>query len=65
MIDTAEMYRNEEDVGKALKSSGVKREDIFISTPRTALYLATELIYSLSYQGHPKLVWIRKCTTSR
>ncbi|KLO13400.1 Aldo/keto reductase [Schizopora paradoxa] len=32
MIDTAEMYRNEEDVGKALKSSGVKREDIFITT---------------------------------
>ncbi len=31
MIDTAQMYRNEEDVGKAIKSSGLPRESIFIS----------------------------------
>ena len=31
-IDTAEMYGNEEEVGKAVKNSGIKREDIFITT---------------------------------
>ncbi|KAF9482344.1 Aldo/keto reductase [Pholiota conissans] len=31
-IDTAEMYGNEEAVGQAIRNSGVKREDIFITT---------------------------------
>jgi len=31
-IDTAEGYRNEGSVGKAIKDSGIKREDIFITT---------------------------------
>jgi 2,5-diketo-D-gluconate reductase A len=31
-IDTAQAYGNEESVGKALKSSGVPREDVFITT---------------------------------
>lgn len=31
-IDTAQAYRNEGDVGEALKRSGVKREEIFITT---------------------------------
>jgi len=31
-IDTAYVYQNEKAVGKALKDSGVKREDIFITT---------------------------------
>jgi methylglyoxal/glyoxal reductase len=31
-IDTAMIYGNESDVGKALKDSDVKREDIFITT---------------------------------
>jgi len=31
-IDTAEGYRNESSVGKAIKDSGVKRENIFITT---------------------------------
>lgn len=31
-IDTAKVYRNEEGVGKALKQSGVPREEIFITT---------------------------------
>lgn len=30
-IDTAQVYRNEVDVGKAIQQSGVKREDIFVS----------------------------------
>ena len=31
-IDTAQAYRNEESVGKALKDSGVPRGDVFITT---------------------------------
>jgi diketogulonate reductase-like aldo/keto reductase len=31
-IDTAQAYRNEESVGKALKESGVPRSDVFITT---------------------------------
>ncbi len=32
LIDTARIYKNEHSVGKAIKRSGVKREDIFITT---------------------------------
>ena len=32
LIDTAQSYGNEEAVGKAIKRSGVKREDLFITT---------------------------------
>ena len=31
-IDTAEMYGNEKDVGDALKDSGLKRDEVFITT---------------------------------
>lgn len=31
-IDTAWIYRNEKEVGRALKDSGIKREDLFITT---------------------------------
>ncbi len=31
-IDTAYVYENEESVGKAIKDSGIKREDIFVTT---------------------------------
>ena len=31
-IDTAEMYDNEREVGEGLRASGVKREDVFITT---------------------------------
>jgi len=31
-IDTARIYNNESDVGSALRNSGVKREDVFITT---------------------------------
>jgi diketogulonate reductase-like aldo/keto reductase len=31
-IDTARAYKNEADVGKAIKESNIKREDIFITT---------------------------------
>ncbi len=32
LIDTAQSYGNEEAVGKAIKNSGVKREELFITT---------------------------------
>jgi diketogulonate reductase-like aldo/keto reductase len=32
LIDTAQMYGNEEDVGIAMKKSGIPREEIFITT---------------------------------
>ena len=32
LIDTAASYMNEEGVGKAIKSSGIKREELFITT---------------------------------
>jgi diketogulonate reductase-like aldo/keto reductase len=31
-IDTAEIYRNESDVGKAIEESDPRREDIFVTT---------------------------------
>jgi len=38
-IDTATMYRNERDVGRAVRDSGLRREDVFVTTklpPRDA-----------------------------
>jgi len=32
LIDTAQAYENEEEVGKALRQSGVPREDVFVTT---------------------------------
>lgn len=32
LIDTAEAYYNEDGVGRGIKNSGVKREDLFVST---------------------------------
>lgn len=32
LIDTAYMYRNEEEVGRAIKNSGIPREEIFVIT---------------------------------
>src|ERR1700751_1620863 len=31
-LDTAEMYDNEREVGEALRASGVKRNDVFVTT---------------------------------
>lgn len=32
LIDTAQMYGNEEDVGRAIRESGIPRDDIFVTT---------------------------------
>ena len=42
MIDTAQAYMNERAVGRAIKKSGVAREDIFISTKIWASQYTTE-----------------------
>ena len=36
-IDSAKLYRNEEDVGKAIRDSGLPREDVYITTKLWAL----------------------------
>ena len=46
LIDTAESYMNEEAVGKAIKASGVAREELFITTKLW--------IYSNGYEGAKK-----------
>ncbi len=43
LIDTAEAYGNEEAVGKAIKTSGVPREELFITTKA--------FIHHMSYEG--------------
>ena len=32
MLDTAESYHNEEAVGRAIKASGVPRDELFVTT---------------------------------
>ena len=39
-IDTAEMYRNEREVGEGLRASGVKRDTVFITTKIWSDHLA-------------------------
>ena len=51
-IDTAQVYGNEVSIGKAIKDSGLKREDIFITTKLASSQLGyqeaiDELIISL------------------
>src|SRR4249920_1414662 len=31
-VDTAEMYNNEAEVGEGLRASGIKRNDVFVTT---------------------------------
>jgi alcohol dehydrogenase (NADP+) len=40
-IDTAAAYGNEKEVGNAIKESGIKREDIFVTTK---LYVSARLV---------------------
>ena len=37
MLDTAQMYRNEVEAGKALRESGLARSDVFITTKWSGL----------------------------
>jgi diketogulonate reductase-like aldo/keto reductase len=52
LIDTAAAYLNEEAVGKAIRASGVPREDLFITTKlQGAALLSTELALCLGRHG--------------
>jgi 2,5-diketo-D-gluconate reductase A len=53
-IDTATMYRNERDVGRAVRDSGLRREDVFLTTklpPRDAGHERRTLEASLRALG--------------
>src|SRR3954451_14601115 len=39
-IDTAEMYDNEREIGEALRASGVKRQEVFVTTKIWPSHLA-------------------------
>ncbi|MBR5140087.1 MAG: aldo/keto reductase [Clostridia bacterium] len=54
-IDTAAIYRNEESVGQAIKDSGVKREDIFVTTKLWNKCRSYELCYSAFERSLNKL----------
>jgi 2,5-diketo-D-gluconate reductase A len=44
MFDTAYMYKNEADVGRALAASGVEREELFITTKLNAEWHGVDLV---------------------
>ncbi|KAI0330641.1 Aldo/keto reductase [Cubamyces sp. BRFM 1775] len=53
-IDTAQAYRNEEEAGKAIRESGLAREDLYITTKfsgRDGLDIETSIKNSLNYLG--------------
>ena len=41
-IDTAQIYGNEASVGKAIKDSGIRREEIFVTTKLSPINLGYE-----------------------
>ncbi len=45
-IDTAQMYRNEDQVGVAVNESGIDREDIFITTKLLSSNLAPKAVHN-------------------
>ena len=49
LIDTANRYGNEVEVGKGLKQSGLKREEIFLNASKSALKV-TKSTFFLLYQ---------------
>ena len=54
-IDTAAIYRNEESVGKAIKESGIPREEIFVTTKLWNKCRSYELTYSAFERSISKL----------
>ena len=55
-LDTAQMYGNEREVGEGLRRSGVKREDVFLTTKvwfnRLAAGAGIAARNSGSFSGH-------------
>ena len=54
-IDTAQMYRNETEVGNGLRDSGVTREEIFLTTKVIQANLAPEKVLSSTRESLQKL----------
>lgn len=54
-IDTAQSYFNEEEVGKAINSSGIKREEIFLTTKVWIEHYGYEETKSSIYESLKKL----------
>lgn len=54
-IDTAQFYENEDEVGNAIKTSGVDREDLFITTKLWITNLATREVLSSTETSLKKL----------
>lgn len=54
-IDTAAIYRNEESVGKAIRESGIPREEIFVTTKLWNKCRSYELAYSAFERSISKL----------
>lgn len=54
-IDTAQIYGNEREVGKAIKESGVKREEIFLTTKVATSNLTASKIRSSFSESLEKL----------
>ncbi len=54
-IDTAAAYGNEKSVGKAIKDSGLKREDIFVTTKLPARYKGYDVTLKEAQQSLKKL----------
>ena len=50
-IDSAQMYRNESQVGETVKESGIPREDIFISERHTRIAIMTTFPVVLTRMG--------------
>ena len=55
LIDTAQSYANEEGVGLALKATGVKREELFITTKLFRPYANEKLAGKAYYESLKKL----------
>lgn len=61
-VDTAQAYRNEEEAGKAIRESGLAREDIYITTKfsgRDGLGIEESIQNSLKFV---RLDWSREGT---
>lgn len=54
-IDTAAIYRNEESVGRAIKDSGIPREELFVTTKLWNKCRSYELCYSAFERSLGKL----------
>ena len=49
LIDTAQAYMNERDVGKAVRECGVARQELFISTKLSAVWISHQITYNRTF----------------